>query len=413
MAKQLRYLLVTHIPFARNASGDVVLDSLWARDLEGIAQSGWKVRVCAPELESESAIRTWGPSAATLPKNGLIEFSGFPSISRRVDFWKWPKIRSVLAREVESADLVHTSNLFEPYVGLSYAHDLAVSKGRKTIFVIAEDFNDMLEWEFVRLGGSQREIARRQGHVDALAERVKRSASTASLTFLHTPAAVARYRLSARNGIAIRQPGHETDDVIPAETFEGKCRAIESGAPLEIVAACRHKHLKGLDLLIRSIAILKRRGVPVRVQLFGSGEQNADLKSLAARLQVDDRVLFPGSLPPGRAVYDAIGAGHIFAMPHRTTDFGRAFFDAMAGGTPVLAFRTPASIETVRDGVDGMLASLDDVESLASSIQRFHNDRQLLIRCSRAARDRALANTRSEWYRLRAEWTRQLFPEGE
>ncbi len=413
MAKPLlKYLLVTHIPFARNAAGDVVLDSLWARDLDGIAQSGWAVRVCAPELASEAAIRTWGPSAATLPKDGPIQFSGFPPIARRIDIWKWPKIRSVLAREVEAADLVHSSNVFQPYVGLAYAHDLAVSKGKKTVYVIAEDFNDMLEWEFVRVGNSQSEIARRQRQVDSLEARSKLSASTASLTFLHTPAAVARYRLSTRNGIAIRQPGHETDDVISTTDFAAKCHALESGAPLAIVAACRHKPLKGLDLLIRAIAILERRGVPVQAKFFGSGEQGGDLKALAARLKVDDRVLFPGSLPPGSDVYRAIGEGHIFAMPHRTTDFGRAFFDAMAGGTPVLAFRTPASIETVRDGVDGMFASLDDVESLASAIQRFHTDRQLLIRCSQAARQRALDNTRSDWYRLRAEWTRQLFPEG-
>jgi len=151
--------------------------------------------------------------------------------------------------------------------------------------------------------------------------------------------------------------------------------------------------------------------VEVEVRLFGSGEQQNSLKALAAGLSVADRVKFPGSLPPGRAVYRAIGEGHIFAMPHRTTDFGRAFFDAMAGGTPVIAFRTPASLETVRDGVDGLLASLDDVESLAAAVQRFHTDRPLLLRCSQAARERALCNTRSEWYRLRDEWTRSLFAE--
>ncbi len=409
--KALRYLLVTHIPFARNAAGDVVLDSLWARDLEGIAQSGWHVRVCAPELRSEAAIRTWGPSAATLPKSGPIEFSGFPPIQRHIDFWKWLKIRSVLRLEVSEADLVHSSNVFAPYVGLAYAHDYAVKLGKKTVYVIAEDFNDMLEWEWVRLGDSPGQIARRQRQVGALERRSRLSASTASLTFLHTPAAVLRYRLSARNGLAIRQPGHELDDVISAADFAVKSRAIVEGAPLVIVAACRHKPLKGLDLLIRAVNLLKRRGVPVEVRLFGSGEQQDSLKALAGQLDVTDRVAFPGSLPPGRDVYRAIGDGHIFAMPHRTTDFGRAFFDAMAGGTPVLAFRTPASLETVRDGVDGLLASLDDVESLAASIQRFHTDRALLLRCSEAARDRALCNTRSEWYRLRAEWTRSLFAE--
>ena len=83
----------------------------------------------------------------------------------------------------------------------------------------------------------------------------------------------------------------------------------------------------------------------------------------------------------------------------------------MAGGAPVIAFRTPASLETVRDGVDGLLAPLDDIEGLADTIRRFHEDRALLARCAVAARERALRNTRSAWYRLRADWTRALFLE--
>jgi glycosyltransferase involved in cell wall biosynthesis len=96
-------------------------------------------------------------------------------------------------------------------------------------------------------------------------------------------------------------------------------------------------------------------------------------------------------------------------MPHRTTDFGRAFYDAMAGGTPVLAFRNPASLDTVRDGVDGFLAPPDDVEGLAAILRRLHCDRALLIRTSHAARDRGLSNTRSQWFSLRAGWVRTLF----
>jgi L-malate glycosyltransferase len=119
-------------------------------------------------------------------------------------------------------------------------------------------------------------------------------------------------------------------------------------------------------------------------------------------------VVFPGALPPGPEMYQAIAAGHLFAMPHRTTDFGRAFFDAMAGATPVVAFRTAASVDTVRDGVDGLIVPLDDVEGLAAALRRFDRDRALLIRAAHEARTRALTNTRSAWYQYRAEWTREL-----
>lgn len=406
---KIRYLLVTHIPFARSSGGGVVLDGLWARDLEGLSGAGWNLRVCAPELSSESSVRPWGPNTVTLPPAGPIQFTGFSAISRRLDGWKWPGIRSVLRREVTQADVVHTSNLFEPYVGLSFAHDFAVTSGKKTLFVIAEDFHDMLDWEFVRMGAGESEISRRGRQLDVLDRRARRSASTASLTFLHTPAAVARYRLSARNSVAIRQPGHELSDVISEADFERKCSEILAGGPLKIVTACRHKGLKGLDFLIQAIALLKSRGIAVDAQLFGSGDLTQDLVSLSERTKVASQVSFPGSLNPGAEVYQAISRSHLFAMPHRTTDFGRAFFDAMAGAAPVIAFRTPASSETVQDGVDGLLASLDDIESLASAIARLHIDRELLVKLAKAARQRAVWNTRSEWYRLRSNWTQSLF----
>jgi glycosyltransferase involved in cell wall biosynthesis len=404
-----RYLLVTHIPFMRNPDGSVALDGLWARDLEGIAASGWKLRVCAPQLAPDDRLATWGPTAQTIPADSAIQFVGFPAISRRLDAWKWPQVRAVLRREVQQADLVHTSNFFAPYVGLSYAHDLAVKGGKKTVFIVAEDFHDMLDWELVRMAKDRFERARRARQLAALDRRVRASAATASLTFMHTPAAVSRYRLSARNGLAIRQPGHETQDVISEADFHRKSVEIRAGAPLLLIAACRHKWLKGLDLLLWSIHLLRSRGVCVRAILYGAGEQTGELKALTRHLELEDQIQFPGSLPPGPAVYSAIARGHIFVMPHRTTDFGRAFFDAMAGATPVLAFRTPASSDTVRDGIDGLLAPCDDIEGYAAAIERLHHDRRLLIRCSCAARNRALRNTRSEWFRIRALWTRSLF----
>jgi len=119
-------------------------------------------------------------------------------------------LQGILRREVAQADLVHTSNFFAPYVGLSYAHDYAVARGKKTLFVIAEDFQDMLQWEWLRESNGAFERWRRRRDLTRLDRRVAKSARSASLTFLHTPAAVNRYRLETRNGIAIRQPGRPT-----------------------------------------------------------------------------------------------------------------------------------------------------------------------------------------------------------
>jgi glycosyltransferase involved in cell wall biosynthesis len=108
---------------------------------------------------------------------------------------------------------------------------------------------------------------------------------------------------------------------------------------------------------------------------------------------------------------DALAEGHLFLMPHLTSDFGRAFFDAMAAGSPVIAFRSLASEDTVRHEVDGLITPNADDEGLADGIARFHHDREMLVRTSIAARTRALENTKTFWNRYRLQMIQGLFDE--
>ena len=187
------YLLVTHIPFARLHSGEVIVDELWARDLQGLVRSVGRVRVVAPETDSDNLV--WGPTATNLDDGGDLTFISLSRIQSRRDCYKWIENRQIIKREVRTATLVHSHNLFPPYLPLSYAHDLAVKLGKKTIFVIAEDFYDMLDWEWIRTSSSDRERKRRKKTLERIDRRVRKSARTASLSFMHTPAAVHRLSL--------------------------------------------------------------------------------------------------------------------------------------------------------------------------------------------------------------------------
>jgi len=167
----------------------------------------------------------------------------------------------------------------------------------------------------------------------------------------------------------------------------------------------RHASLKGLDFLIRALHLVKRRKISVRLTLLGQGPETDSLRALARRLGLVNDVIFAGALPPGPELEQALRRADLFLMPHRTTDFGRAFFDAMAAGLPVVAFRTPASVDTVVDSSDGFLVPLEDVQALA---EKLASDVALLKKTSRQARMRALNNTRSEWFQMRAQWIREV-----
>ena len=405
----MRYLLVTSIPFAECDNGEFMLDRLWAEDLRGLINGVGPVVVAAPRLSSSKEVKAWGPGTTQLSRADKVTFVPMPVCRGRLDFSFGPKARAILRQAVQNADIVHTSNLFFPYTALYYAHDLAVSLEKKTLFVVAEDFFDMLNWEWVRTAPNALQRYRRRRSLKKMDQLVRDRVSSATLSFLHTPAAVARYREFAANAVAIRQPVHEQEDVIPIEEFKSKCIRIRSGSALNLVAACRMEPLKGVDFIIRAVALLKARGVNVRANLYGGGKDLERLKLLSQRIGVADAVSFPGMISPGPDLKSALRNADIFLMPHLTSDFGRAFFDAIAAGTPVIAFRSIASQDTVRHDVDGFVTPNADFEGLADGVMRYHCDRENLIRCSVAARDRALVNTNSQWHRIRAQLIQSLF----
>lgn len=398
----IRYLLVSHIPFAQDDDGSIIVDRLWKEDLKGLVAGVGPVMVAAPGPVSAQDLRSWGPGTASVSAGDGLTFISLPMYRGRLDLTYPARVRSVLRQAVMNADIVHTSNLFSPHTPLYYAHDLAVRLKKKTLFVVAEDFFDMLNWEWVRTAPGALQRYRRKRTLDRLDRLVRKHVSSASLTFLHTPAAVARYREFAANAVAIRQPVHEYEDVIGVQEFESKCTRIRSGSPLHLVAACRMESLKGVDFIVRAVALLRERGITVQAKLYGGGKELENLKLLAQRLGVDDAVLFPGQLSSGPELRDALRRADVFLMPHLTTDFGRAFFDAIAAGTPVIAFRSIASQDTVRDGVDGLITPNADFEGLSEGIARYHTDREHLVRCSASARNRALVNTKSQWHQMRA-----------
>lgn len=404
----MKYLLVTHIPFQRSPDGSAVVDALWAEDLRGLAAAVGRVTVLAPELTSMASGEGWGTGQIGLTETEGVRFAGLPLLAARarrgIDAWR---LRRAVAREVRAADLVHSSNFFAPYLALVSAHRLATRLGKKTVFVVAEDFVDFLSWNLAESGASglrrwrtERLIAKQ----DRLARECLR---TATVAFLHTPAAVARYRLDAPRAMAIRQPVHEAADVIGEAALEE--RRGEEG-PLRLVAACRLEPLKGLGFLLRAMALLRGAGTEVRLDIHGRGSERERLAGLIGRLGLESCVALHDPLPPGPGLRLVLEAHDAAVMPHLTHDFGRAFWDAMAAGLPVVAFRSVASEDTVRHGEDGLLAPMADVEGLAAALRALAEDREQRTKMARAARDRALLNTRTVWNRIRLDRILEEFP---
>ena len=79
----------------------------------------------------------------------------------------------------------------------------------------------------------------------------------------------------------------------------------------------------------------------------------------------------------------------VFVFPSVMDTFGYAPIEAMAMGTPVVAYRSTALPETVREGVSGLLVEPDDDDALGAAIERILDDAPLRTRLGAQAQEEA------------------------
>lgn len=150
----------------------------------------------------------------------------------------------------------------------------------------------------------------------------------------------------------------------------------ETGWPRDAVVigfSGRLAHIKGVDVLLQSVADLHFRGLPIRLAIVGDGYERAGLESMARQLGISHITHFAGRLPHD-TIFGAIKGFDIAAVPSREEGFGLSALEAIAAGVPVVASRVGALQEVVQDGITGLLCQVGDPQRLADALIRLVAD---------------------------------------
>ena len=131
-------------------------------------------------------------------------------------------------------------------------------------------------------------------------------------------------------------------------------------------------YVKGVDVLLRAMELLKRRGEPARLVLAGGAAyrptrlKEEELRRLAISLDLGDRVTFVGHQSHGE-VARLMAESAAVVLPSRAESFSAVLIEALACGTPVVATASGGPEEIVRDDV-GLLVPPEDPRALADAI---------------------------------------------
>ena len=163
----------------------------------------------------------------------------------------------------------------------------------------------------------------------------------------------------------------------------------ESKAAIDLCPDCRMflyvgriEPLKGVDSLIKAIAILKNDGLmtqhPYSLSIIGGDpdasplQMNAEmarLQRLCHELDLDEMIVFLGKRSQDSLPY-YYSAAEAVIVPSHYESFGMVALEAMACGTPVVASQVGGLAFLVQDGVTGFVVPNGEPKVLANRLSR-------------------------------------------
>lgn len=143
---------------------------------------------------------------------------------------------------------------------------------------------------------------------------------------------------------------------------------------------------KGQEYLLHAFKILNKPDW--KLVILGEGKSRASLENLINKLDLQNRVLMPGAV---NNVEEWLDRASIFAFTSVSEAYGNALLESMAVGLAPVSFDCEVGPrELIRDGKNGFLTPVGDVELFAKRLIQLIDDTELRNRVSNQARTDSL-----------------------
>lgn len=139
---------------------------------------------------------------------------------------------------------------------------------------------------------------------------------------------------------------------------------------------------KGVEDFIQAVEILLQSGIAVSALIIGEGQHRQRFTEMVDSRALSRSIHFTGWVDSS-SIYGFFKAADVFVGPSRRADDGwveaqgLTFLEAMAAGIPVVATRCGGIIDSVEDGVTGLLVDERSPQQIAAAVNRILGDSEL------------------------------------
>lgn len=194
------------------------------------------------------------------------------------------------------------------------------------------------------------------------------------------------HQIAGEAAISCMYHGVDLDRFRPAS---GR-RCQDQDTPL-VLSVGRLREKKGFDVLIEACALLRGRGVALRCEIVGYGEEEARLRALIAARGVGACVTLTGKMTQDQVI-ERYARAAVFVLPCRVAQDGdrdgipNVLLEAMAMALATVSTRVSGIPEVIEHGVNGLLVPPMDASALAEALQLVLRDPAYAAELGAAAR---------------------------
>ncbi|MCB9201619.1 MAG: glycosyltransferase family 4 protein [Flavobacteriales bacterium] len=154
---------------------------------------------------------------------------------------------------------------------------------------------------------------------------------------------------------------------------------------------------KGTDLVIKSLSILYKTGIDIKLNVVGEGPYLEYLKKLTNDFKINHLVKFYGKLNH-EGVMEILSDSHIFCYPTSASEgFPKVILEAMSQGLAIIT--TPVSVleSLITENESGIILYDSSPENIANTIKKLISDKSTFDKICYNARNASKKYTLENW----------------